>query len=245
MFLITEIRVIDMNLYEMKDLTKVYGNREAKVFALNGVTVNIEKGQFVVVLGHSGSGKSTMLNILGGMDVPTSGRVIFNGEEISNFNKKKLTKLRKEKIGFVFQSYNLLPSLTALENVEFATEVARLSKAEAKAAMERVGLSNRLDHYPAQMSGGEQQRVSIARAIAKQPEVLLCDEPTGALDLETGIKILTVLRDIKTQHGTSIILITHSQEIAQIADVVIRMRSGQILAVEHNPSPLSPEQVEW
>lgn len=234
-----------MNLYEIKDLMKVYGTKEAQVFALNGVSVNIEKGKFVVVLGHSGSGKSTMLNMLGGMDVPTSGKVIFSGEEISTYTKNKLTKFRKEKVGFVFQSYNLLPNLTALENVEFATEVARLSRTEAILAIDKVGLTERLNHYPAQMSGGEQQRVSIARAIAKQPEVLLCDEPTGALDLDTGIKILNVLKEIHQKQKTSVIVITHSQEIAQIADVVIKMRSGRIIDIVHNPSPLAPDQVEW
>ncbi|MCD8500364.1 MAG: ABC transporter ATP-binding protein [Bacillaceae bacterium] len=234
-----------MNLYEIKELTKVYGNKEAQVYALNGVSVNIEKGKFIVVLGHSGSGKSTMLNMLGGMDIPTSGQVAFLGEEISSYSKSKLTKFRKEKVGFVFQSYNLLPNLTAIENVEFATEVAQLSRAEAISAIEKVGLAERLNHYPAQMSGGEQQRVSIARAIAKQPEVLLCDEPTGALDLETGIKILNVLKEIHQKQQTSVIIITHSQEIAQIADIIIKMQSGQIVDIVHNPSPLAPDQVEW
>lgn len=234
-----------MYLYEIKNLVKTYGEKEPKVVALNNVSVNIAKGKFVVVLGASGSGKSTLLNILGGMDTPTSGEISFNGENITKLNQSKLTRFRKENIGFVFQAYNLLPNLTALENVEFSTEISKLHKNEAVNALSLVGLSGRKDHYPAELSGGEQQRVSIARAIAKKPQVLLCDEPTGALDYKTGIMVLNVLRDINKNQGTSIVFITHSQDIAKIADVIIRMRSGEILDIYQNPSPLAPEEVEW
>lgn len=234
-----------MNLYEVKALTKTYGESQGKVLALNNTSVNIEKGKFIVVLGPSGSGKSTLLNILGGMDIPTSGQVTFNQIDISKYNKKQLTKLRKEKIGFVFQSYNLLPSLTALENVEFSTEIAGLKREVAKEAMALVGLEERYNHFPSQLSGGEQQRISIARALAKKPEVLLCDEPTGALDSDTGVKILHVLKSINKGQGTSIIVITHSQDIAKIADVVIKMRNGEVVEVIENPTPLSPDQVNW
>ncbi|QNO14671.1 ABC transporter ATP-binding protein [Alkalicella caledoniensis] len=234
-----------MNLYEVKALTKTYGENQGKVLALNNTSVNIEKGKFIVVLGPSGSGKSTLLNILGGMDIPTSGQVTFNQMDISKYNKKQLTKLRKEKIGFVFQSYNLLPSLTALENVEFSTEIAGLKREVAKEAMALVGLEERYNHFPSQLSGGEQQRISIARALAKKPEVLLCDEPTGALDSDTGVKILHVLKSINKGQGTSIIVITHSQDIAKIADVVIKMRNGEVVEVIENPTPISPDQVNW
>ncbi|MCX7920717.1 MAG: ABC transporter ATP-binding protein [Clostridia bacterium] len=234
-----------MNLYEIKNLVKVYGEKENKVHALNGVSINIPRGKFVVVLGASGSGKSTLLNILGGMDTPTEGEIFFDGENISKHTQSKLTKFRKENIGYVFQSYNLLPNLTALENVEFSTEIGKLPKDGAKNALTMVGLFERKDHYPAELSGGEQQRISIARAIAKKPKVLLCDEPTGALDYKTGIMILNVLCDINKKQSTSIILITHSQDIAKIADVVIKMRSGKIIDVFENPAPQSPNEVEW
>ncbi len=234
-----------MNLYEINNITKIYGDGETKVNALNGVSLNIEEGKFVVVLGASGSGKSTLLNILGGMDNATSGEIIFNGKNITELDQRKLTRFRKENIGFVFQSYNLLPNLTALENVEFSTEISKLPKQGADNALAIVGLSQRKNHYPAELSGGEQQRISIARAIAKKPKVLLCDEPTGALDYKTGIMVLNVLRDINKKQETTVVLITHSQDIAKIADVVIKMRSGQILEAVTNPTPLMPDEVEW
>jgi putative ABC transport system ATP-binding protein len=232
-------------LYEVSNLSKVYGKGETSVHALNGISVNIERGKFVVVLGASGSGKSTLLNILGGMDRTNEGKIVFDGEDITNFDQKKLTRFRKENIGFVFQSYNLLPNLTAIENVEFSTEISKLPKEGAQNALAAVGLAQRKNHYPAELSGGEQQRISIARAIAKKPKVLLCDEPTGALDYKTGIMILNVLHDINKKQGTSIILITHSQDIAKIADVVIKMRSGKIIDYQNVSSPLSPNEVEW
>lgn len=234
-----------MNLYEIKNLTKSYGENESKVLALHNVQLTIEKGQFVVILGASGSGKSTLLNILGGMDTVEKGQVIMEGEDITSYNSRRLTQFRKEKVGFVFQNYNLLPHLTALENVEFSTEIGRHPREAAIKAMEKVGLSHRLHHFPAELSGGEQQRISIARAVAKNPKVLLCDEPTGALDFKTGVMVLKLLKEIHQQENTSVIFITHSQEIAKIANVVIKMRSGEVVDKLYNPSPMDPNEVEW
>ena len=234
-----------MNLYTIQGLTREYGENYSKVRALKDMDLTIPRGEFIVVLGASGSGKSTLLNMLGCMDRPTSGSILFEDVDITAYNKRRMTEFRKNTIGFVFQSYNLLPDLTALENVEFSTEMAGLTRGEAIQALERVGLSDRINHFPAQLSGGEQQRVSIARAIAKRPKVLLCDEPTGALDFQTGIMVLEVLKQIHEEQGTSVLLITHSQEIARIADRVIRLRSGEIMSVTENATPLCPSEVEW
>ncbi|HEX2952424.1 MAG TPA: ABC transporter ATP-binding protein [Bacillota bacterium] len=234
----------DHALYQFINLSKVYGVGEVAVKALNNATFELPLGELVVVLGPSGSGKSTLLNIMGGMDLPSSGSLFFDGEDISSYNESQLTDFRRHKIGFVFQFYNLMPNLTAKENVELATEIARqpLSVAEV---LDRVGLRERADHFPAQMSGGEQQRVAIARAVAKNPDVLLCDEPTGALDYHTGIKVLKLLREINVATGKSVIIITHNQPIAQMADRVIRMRSGEVVEVKTNPQPVDPEMIEW
>ncbi|GCF95543.1 ABC transporter ATP-binding protein [Enterococcus florum] len=234
-----------MTLFSIRDLTKIYGKDSSAVTALNKISLEIPAHKFVVILGESGSGKSTLLNMIGCMDKPTSGEIICQGTPITNLNKAEMTEFRKEKIGFVFQSYNLLPDLNAVENVEFSTEVVGLSQDYAQQAVAAVGLADRGAHFPAQLSGGEQQRISIARALAKQPEILLCDEPTGALDFETGIHILEVLKAIQSENHSSILLITHSKEIAKIADVVIRMRSGQIIEYTENPRPLLPTEVEW
>lgn len=234
-----------MNLYTISGLCRDYGENDSIVRALKGIDLVIPRGKFTVVLGASGSGKSTLLNMLGCMDRPTSGRIVFEDEDITTYNKKQMTQFRKNTIGFVFQSYNLLPDLNAVENVEFSTEMAGLTRREAIEALELVGLSDRIAHFPAQLSGGEQQRVSIARAIAKRPKVLLCDEPTGALDFQTGIMVLEVLKQIHKERGTSVLFITHSQEIAKIADMVIRLRSGEIMSVTENSAPLSPKEVEW
>jgi len=234
-----------MNLYTLKALSKNYGEGESLVRALRDVHLEIPPGKFVVVLGASGSGKSTLLNMLGCMDRPTSGQILFEGADITAYSKRRMTQFRKTTIGFVFQSYNLLPDLNAVENVEISTEMAGLTRADAEHALALVGLSDRAKHFPGQLSGGEQQRVSIARAIAKRPKVLLCDEPTGALDFETGIMILEVLKQIHREQGTSILFVTHSLEIAMIADMVIRMRSGEIINVTENPEPLAPSEVEW
>jgi len=205
-----------MNLFTITNLSKEYGEGGAKVVALNGVSLTIPENKFVVILGASGSGKSTMLNMIGCMDRPTGGAIKFYDTDITAFNKRQMTAFRAENIGFVFQSYNLLPDLTALENVEFSTELSGLSRLDARNALRLVGLAERMNHYPAELSGGEQQRVSIARAIAKNPKVLLCDEPTGALDFNTGIMVLDVIKNIQKEKNSSVLFITHNQEIAKL-----------------------------
>ncbi|MDU5335968.1 ABC transporter ATP-binding protein [Enterococcus sp.] len=234
-----------MTTFQIKNLSKIYGSDESKVVALDNVSLMIPKNRFLVILGESGSGKSTLLNMIGCMDKPTSGKILFEGQDLTQLSKAQMTEFRKNKIGFVFQSYNLLPDLSALENVEFSTELVSKSKNEAEQALAAVGLKDRITHFPGELSGGEQQRVSIARAIAKKPEILLCDEPTGALDFETGIKILEVLKEIQSATENTVIFITHNKEIAKIADTVIRLRSGKILSIEENLSPLAPTEVEW
>ncbi len=234
-----------MTLYSLKKVTKIYGEKETAITALNQVDLDIPAGKFVVILGPSGSGKSTLLNLLGGMDIPTSGQILFKGTDISKYNAKQLTQYRRRQVGFVFQSYNLLADLTAQENVEFSTEIAKLPKSVAIQALQEVGLSERLRHYPSEMSGGEQQRVSIARGIAKKPAVLLCDEPTGALDYKTGILVLDVLHRVHEDGDTSVIVITHNQDIARIADLVIYMKNGKIERILPQENPSSPSEIEW
>ena len=217
---------------------------EVSVTALKAATFELPKGELVVVLGPSGSGKSTLLNIMGGMDTATSGQVFFDGEDISAFNGRQLTFLRRGRIGFVFQFYNLMPNLTAKENVELATEISD-HPFNIDQVLEIVGLKDRADHFPSQMSGGEQQRVAIARAVAKNPEVLMCDEPTGALDYTTGVKVLKLLRDINLDTDQTVVIITHNQPIAQMADRVIKMRSGEVVEIRQNCNPIDPEKIEW
>ena len=231
-------------LMKAENVSKLYQMGEVTVAAAKNVDLNIYKGEFVVVLGPSGSGKSTLLNILGGMDLPTDGKVFMEGEDITSYNDKKLTVYRREKIGFVFQFYNLMSSLTARENVELATEICK-NALNIDEVLEAVGLGDRKDHFPAQMSGGEQQRVAIARAVAKNPALLLCDEPTGALDFETGIKILTLLKEINKKYNKTVVIITHNVPIGEMADRVIKMRSGEIIEDRINDSPISPERIEW
>lgn len=234
-----------MIAFQINNLSKIYGTGDAKVVALDNIHLTIPKNHFIVILGESGSGKSTLLNMIGCMDKPSSGKILFEEQDLTKLSKAQMTEFRKNKIGFVFQSYNLLPDLSALENVEFSTELVSKSREDAENALIAVGLKERISHFPGELSGGEQQRVSIARAIAKRPEILLCDEPTGALDFETGIKILEVLKDIQTATENTVIFITHNKEIAKIADIVIQLRSGKIMSVEENLSPLAPKEVEW
>ena len=217
---------------------------EVEVPALRGVDLDLFEGELVVLLGPSGSGKSTLLNILGGLDAPTAGNVRFRDHILTGAGEAELTRFRREHVGFVFQFYNLIPSLSALENVEIVTEIAE-KPMRAADALALVGLAERADHFPAQLSGGEQQRVAIARAIAKRPDVLLCDEPTGALDYETGKLVLQVLQDVNRELGTTTAVITHNAAIAGMADRVIRMGSGLIVDVRTNARKISPEELSW
>ena len=232
------------NTFTTRNLTKTYGEGPAAVHALRGVDLDIPEGEFVVLLGPSGSGKSTLLNIIGGLDRATSGTVLFRDTSLSDMSDAQLTRYRRDHVGFVFQFYNLMPSLTALENVELVTEIAP-DPMDAGEALAMVGLSGRADHFPAQLSGGEQQRVAIARAVAKQPDVLFCDEPTGALDSRTGRAVLHVLRDVNRQLGATVMIVTHAAAQAAMADRVIRFADGSVTEVVENAVKLSPEEIEW
>ena len=231
-------------VFETHDITKIYHMGEVSVHALRGIDVQLFEGEFVVLLGRSGSGKSTLLNILGGLDVPTSGEVVYRGRHMAEFNENELTRYRREHVGFVFQFYNLIPSLTARENVALVTEIAR-DPMEPEDALALVDLEKRLDHFPSQMSGGEQQRVAIARAIAKRPDVLLCDEPTGALDLNTGVKVLEALQSVNRELGTTTAVITHNAVISDMAHRVISLSDGQIESAVRNESRRAASELEW
>lgn len=231
-------------LINLDRIKKTYDMGEVKVEALKESSLDVYEGEMLVILGPSGSGKSTLLNIMGGMDLPTSGEITFNGEKMSKATEAVLTQYRRNQVGFVFQFYNLIPDLTARENVELAANLVK-NPLPIDATLIEVGLEERLDHFPSQMSGGEQQRVSIARAVVKNPRILLCDEPTGALDYETGILILGVLKKINEEKGCTVILITHNTAIGDMGDRVVRMRSGEIASITENPDPLPPERIEW
>ncbi len=231
-------------VFRATEITKVYRMGEVNVHALRGVSLELHEHEFVVLLGASGSGKSTLLNILGGLDVPTSGTVHYLDQELTASDDARLTKYRRDNVGFVFQFYNLIPSLTALENVELITEIAA-TPMPPLAALEMVHLRARAHHFPAQLSGGEQQRVAIARAIAKQPNVLLCDEPTGALDVETGIVVLEAIARINRELGTTTAVITHNAAIAKMADRVIALCDGKIASIETNRSKVTAAELEW
>lgn len=225
-------------------LTKTYRMGEVEVHALRGIDLEIYEGEFVVLLGPSGSGKSTLLNILGGLDTATSGQVFWRDHDLVNASEHELTRYRREHVGFVFQFYNLIPSLTVRENVALVTDLVE-HPMDPDEALTRVGLGHRLDHFPSQLSGGEQQRVAIARAIAKRPDELLCDEPTGALDYTTGIVVLEAISRINQELGTTAVVITHNATIAGMADRVLRLADGRIVAVEQNPHKLSPRELRW
>jgi putative ABC transport system ATP-binding protein len=231
-------------VFELRGLRKTYGEGAAAVHALRGIDLHIDPGELLVLLGPSGSGKSTLLNILGGLDRPTAGSVRFGDLELSTATDAELTDYRRHHVGFVFQFYNLIASLTARENVELVTEVAD-TPMPAEDALGLVGLAERMTHFPAQLSGGEQQRVAIARAIAKRPSVLLCDEPTGALDVATGIRVLESILRINEQLGTTTLLITHNADIARLGDRVVRFADGLIRTVERNPARVPPSQLRW
>jgi len=231
-------------VFSAKGLTKTYTMGEVEVSALRGIDLDLYDGEFVVLLGPSGSGKSTLLNILGGLDTPTSGEVRYRDHNLREAGEEALTRYRREHIGFVFQFYNLIPSLTALENVVLVTEIAE-KPMDAREALKLVGLEERLGHFPSQLSGGEQQRVAIARAIAKGPDVLLCDEPTGALDYQTGKMVLEALQRVNRDLGTTTVIITHNAAIAGMADRVVRLGDGRITALETNAKKLKPGELSW
>ena len=225
-------------------LTKIYRSGDVEVHALRGIDVAVDEGELVVLLGPSGSGKSTLLNILGGLDSPSGGQVFFRDEELTAFDDSGLTRYRRAHVGFIFQFYNLIPSLTARENVALVTEIAR-NPMEPADALTLVGLADRMDHFPAQLSGGEQQRVAVARAIAKRPEVLLCDEPTGALDSTTGVQVLETLETVNRELGTTTMVITHNASIADMAHQVIRMADGQVVEIRENATRCAASELSW
>ncbi|THD84225.1 ABC transporter ATP-binding protein [Aliigemmobacter aestuarii] len=231
-------------VFRTEAVTRVYRTGAVDVWALRGVDLTLAEGELVVLLGASGSGKSTLVNILGGLDLATSGRVFFRGQDLSRASDRELTAYRRDHVGFVFQFYNLVPSLTARENVALVTEIARRPM-PAEEALARVGLAHRMDHFPAELSGGEQQRVAIARAIAKQPDVLLCDEPTGALDSATGVQVLEALYEVNRDLGTATVLITHNAAIQRIAHRVIVLADGKVVRDERNAARVLPAEVSW
>ena len=232
------------NYVKLENVTKVYKMGEVEIRAADGIDFSISKGEFVVIVGPSGAGKTTVLNILGGMDTATEGKVLVDGKDVAKYTPKMLTGYRRDDIGFVFQFYNLVPNLTALENVELALQICK-EPLDAKSVLEDVGLGDRLDNFPAQLSGGEQQRVSIARALAKNPKLLLCDEPTGALDYNTGKAIVKLLQDTCRQKGMTVIVITHNSAIAPMADRIIHIKNGKVSGMELNPNPVPVETIEW
>ncbi|MCI6044013.1 ABC transporter ATP-binding protein [bacterium] len=228
----------------MQDVTKIYHMGEVEIHAADGITFSIEKGEFAVVVGPSGAGKTTVLNILGGMDTCDGGKVVVDGEDISGYRNRKLTTYRRNDIGFVFQFYNLVQNLTALENVELAAQICK-NPLDAAKVLEEVGLKDRMQNFPAQLSGGEQQRVAIARALAKNPKLLLCDEPTGALDYRTGKAILKLLQDTCREREMTVVVITHNTAITPMADRVIQINSGRVKSMTVNDNPVSVETIEW
>jgi putative ABC transport system ATP-binding protein len=236
--------LLEESVFQVHNISKIYQMGEIEVPALRNVDFELHPGEFIVLLGPSGSGKSTLLNILGGLDTPTNGEVLYRDHNLTTADDRELTRYRREHVGFVFQFYNLIPSLTALENVSLVTEIAERPMNPAE-ALQLVGLGDRLNHFPAQLSGGEQQRVAIARAIAKQPEVLLCDEPTGALDYPTGKVVLEVLERVNHELKAITVVITHNAAIAGMADRVIKISSGRIVEIHSNTRKISPAELSW
>ena len=233
-----------MGIVELKDVSRVYRNGDHEQRALDHVDLSLEEGKFIVVLGPSGAGKSTLLNLLGGLDSPTEGTITVDGRDISTLTENELADYRAETVGFVFQSYNLIPTLTVIENVALVKEIAK-NPLSSHDMLREVGLADHIHQFPSELSGGEQQRVSIARALAKNPRILLCDEPTGALDSETGVMVLKLLLSMARDMNKTIIIVTHNQNIAKMADVVIRVKNGKIRSCEEQEAPLSAEEVDW
>lgn len=233
-----------MSYIEVKNCTKTYQMGDSTICANKDISFSIEQGELVIILGTSGAGKSTLLNIIGGMDTNTSGNVIIDGNDISQYNKRQLTTYRRKDVGFVFQFYNLVPNLTAKENVELASEIVK-DAMKAEKALENVGLGERMDNFPAQLSGGEQQRVAIARAVAKKPKILLCDEPTGALDYNTGKQVLKILQDMSVKNHSTVIIVTHNAALAPIGNQVIHIHDGQVKEITRNANPADISSIEW
>ena len=228
---------------KLENITKIYHMGEVEIRAVDGIDFSIQKGEFVVIVGPSGAGKTTVLNILGGMDTASGGRITVDGQDITKYSERQLTGYRRDDIGFVFQFYNLIPNLTALENVEMALQICR-NPLDARAVLKEVGLEERMDNFPAQLSGGEQQRVSIARALAKNPKLLLCDEPTGALDYNTGKAILKLLQEMCREKGMTVIVITHNSALAPMADRLIKIKNGKVSSMKVNENPISIDEIE-
>lgn len=233
-----------MSLVELKGVSRIYTSGDHELKALDDINLSLDKGKFIVILGQSGVGKSTLLNLLGGLDSPTSGQIIVDGKDISTLTSDELAAYRAVTVGFVFQFYNLIPTLTVKENVELVNEIAP-NALPAEKMIEEVGLIDHLNNFPSELSGGEQQRVSIARALAKNPQILLCDEPTGALDSETGVLVLKLLLKMAKGYGKTIVIVTHNQNIAKMADVIIRVKNGKIKSVEEQDRPLNADEVDW
>ena len=238
------MRSQEKSYVKLENVSKIYGSGEVKIVAVDEISFEITKGEFVIIVGPSGAGKTTVLNILGGMDKPSSGRILVDGNDIAGYSNRQLTRYRREDIGFVFQFYNLVPNLTALENVELALQICR-DPLDARTVLEEVGLKGRMGNFPAQLSGGEQQRVSIARALAKNPKLLLCDEPTGALDYQTGKSILKLLQDMCRNRGMTVIVITHNTALTPMADRVIRIKNGKVSTMGLNSHPTAVEEIVW